>query len=92
MSSDKASKAPAFLVGPAAKRELRRALVKSTNPAETIDNFQLTRSLHSMFARAFGTQPQHAAASASADGKDDKSNVESLDTDSVLAFLGHLGV
>jgi hypothetical protein len=84
-----------FLVGPAAKRELRRALVKSTNPAETISNFQSTRSLHSMFARAFGTVPEYdaeAAGNKDGGGKDEKPAVESLDTDSVLLFLSHLGV
>jgi hypothetical protein len=91
--ADNKSKQPTFSVGPAAKRELKRALVKSTNPAETISNFQKTRSLHSMLARAFGTQPQHA------DEEDKKNNdtmaekeAESLDTDSVLTFLTHLGV
>jgi hypothetical protein len=96
--ADNKSKQPTFSVGPAAKRELKRALKKSTNPAETISNFQKTRSLHSMFARAFGTQPQHA----DDEDKKETSNTtattttekeaESLDTDSVLAFLTHLGV
>jgi hypothetical protein len=81
------SKAPDFSVGPAAKREVKRALKRSTNPEATIENFQKTRSLHSMFAQSFGTTPQHAS-----EEERDNSEVESLDTDSVLAFLTYLGV
>ena len=79
-----------FSIGRDAKREVRRALRESTNPEETIQNFQKTRSLHSMFAQAFGTIPQHAVKEEK-QGRDDK-EVESLDTDSVLTFLTHLGV
>jgi hypothetical protein len=97
-------KMPNFAIGPAAKREVKRALLRSTNPAETIANFQTTRSLHSMLARAFGTTPQNntaAAAPAAAttqkkdkqkDEDDPNAPKESLDTDSVLTFLNHLGV
>lgn len=81
---------PVFPVGPAGKRELRRALVRSTDPARTIEQFQTANSLHSMLARSFGTTPRHEyrgtrAAQAS-------QTVESLDTDSVMTFLWHLGV
>jgi hypothetical protein len=97
---EKPSKAPPpqFMVGPAAKRELRRALIKSTNPADTISNFQQTHSLHSMFAKAFGTTPQHEikqqttrSASSTSDDNDNNVIVESLDTNSILPFLTHLG-
>jgi bromodomain-containing protein 7/9 len=73
-----------FPVGPAGRVELRRALVKSTDPAQTIQSYQQSHSLHAMVARAFNTVPRHQA------GEDQV--VESLDTDSVLTFLSHLGV
>jgi uncharacterized protein YaaW (UPF0174 family) len=82
-SSDSKSQAT-FPVGPAGRRELRRALVKSNDPAQTIHSYQQSHSLHAMVARAFNTVPRHEA------GEDQV--VESLDTDSVLAFLSHLGV
>ena len=66
--------------------------MKSTNPAETIANFQSTKSLHSMIAKAFGTRPHYAVGGGDDDQTEDKPAVESLDTDSVLLFLGHLGV
>lgn len=83
------SKAPSFLVGQAGKRDVRKILSRSKNPPATITNFQKTRSLNSMFARAFGTAPRHAAED---DDNESDAVVESLDTDSVLKFLGHLGV
>ena len=48
---------PEFPIGVQAKRELRRELKRSKNPARTIQKFQQTHSLHSMMARAFGTLP-----------------------------------
>jgi hypothetical protein len=96
MSSEKAkgggggSKQPNFPVGPSGKRELRRALLKSTDPSKTIATFQTTKSLHSMFARAFGTTPIHELKKEDADNENIK--VESLDTDSALLFLHQLGV
>ena len=87
---------PAFSIGPKASREVRNLLSKSNDPAETIAKYQKTRSLHSMFAKAFGTTTQYEA-----NDNDDndgnasninENNVESLDTDSVLKFLGHMGV
>jgi len=88
-SIDKKSKdkTPLFPVGPAGKRELRRALVRSTDPAATIQAFQKKHSLHSMMAHAFETVPQNQA-----EKKGNKRPVESLDTDSVMTFLTHLGV
>lgn len=89
---------PVFSVGPKAQREVRGALRRSNNPAEVIANYQQTRSLHSMFAKAFETTPHYLAETT---GDDDvvvvekdrrRPQVESLDTDSVLNFLGHLGV
>ncbi|MGK3759196.1 MAG: hypothetical protein ACI8RD_011513, partial [Bacillariaceae sp.] len=70
-------------------KEVRNALRGSNNPAETIASLQNSRSLHSMFAKAFGTTPQYEADD---NDNDDNDNVESLDTDSVLKFLGHMGV
>jgi hypothetical protein len=107
---------PAFPVGPAGKRELKRALVKSTDPAKTISTFQQRHSLHSMVARAFGTTPSYeyratrknstvmnattaaatatatAAALSAASAAPARKTVETLDTDSVMTFLSHLGV
>jgi hypothetical protein len=84
--ADKKSKAPKFTVGSAAGRQVERELNRSKNPSETISNWQRTRSLHSMISRAFGTTPAHSKK------ENDDSEVESLDTDSVLVFLTHLGV
>ncbi|KAG7355883.1 bromodomain containing protein [Nitzschia inconspicua] len=108
------TKMPAFSIGPKAQREVRNALAKSRNPAETINQYQTMHSLHSMFAKAFGTTPMYAAvddveaSSANNNGgatrnsgrgyatlnttSADKNDTETLDTDSVLKFLGHLGV
>ncbi len=83
------NKTPTFAVGQAGKKEVKKLLLRSKNPAATITNFQKTRSLHSMFARAFGTKPRHID---DADKGDSDKALESLDTDSVLTFLGHLGV
>lgn len=86
--ASKNKKTPAFSIGSKAGREVRNALSKSKNPAETIASYQKTRSLHSMFAKAFGTIPQYDAD----DSNRNSGNIESLDTDSVLKFLGHMGV
>jgi hypothetical protein len=106
---------PVFPVGPAGKRELKRALVKSTDPAKTISTFQQRHSLHSMVARAFGTTPSYeyratrknsavmnattavaaalsSAALSAASAAPARKTVETLDTDSVMTFLSHLGV
>jgi hypothetical protein len=117
-SGSSGSVVPVFPVGPAGKRELRRALVKSTDPAKTISTFQQRHSLHSMVARAFGTTPSYeyratrknstvvagagglataaaAATTATMTGTaaaPARKTVETLDTDSVMTFLSHLGV
>lgn len=83
--TDSKAKAPKFVVGQTASRQVQRELIKSTNPAETISNFQRSRSLHSMFSKAFGTTPSYAE-------REKDMDIESLDTDSVLVFLTHLGV
>jgi hypothetical protein len=103
-------KMPAFSIGPKAKREVKKALMGSSNPIEVIGDYQKTRSLHSMFAKAFGTTPYYAAedvdtTTTSTEGRGyafvtsknesnttKKKNIETLDTDSVIEFLGHLGV
>ena len=76
------------LVGKAGTRELRKVLQSTTgDPTQTIQDFQRTHSLHSMFATAFQTTPKSEA-----DNNKKDETVESLDTDSVLMFLYHLGV
>ncbi|GAX09849.1 bromodomain-containing protein 7/9 [Fistulifera solaris] len=80
------SKKDTLTIGPAAKRELRRTLKRSTDPASTIHTFQRDHSLHTMMARALGTTPRHETD----EGYND--TVESLDTDSVMTFLSHLGL
>jgi len=81
---------PIFPIGPAGKRSLRRALIRSTDPAQTIETFQKENSLHSMMARAFGTTPQHEYRSTRKSSE--TKTVESLDTDSVMTFLSRIGV
>jgi len=90
--ASKNRKTPAFSIGPKAGREVRNALMKSKNPAETITSYQKSRSLHSMFAKAFGTTAQYEAEDTDKMNENGNGEVESLDTDSVLKFLGHMGV
>ena len=92
--SSKNKKIPQFSIGPKAGRDVRNALSKSNNPAQTIASYQKTRSLHSMFAKAFGTTTQYDIDENNSNGDDHNTNanVETLDTDSVLKFLGHMGV
>mmetsp|Transcript_69397 Transcript_69397/g.77617 ORF Transcript_69397/g.77617 Transcript_69397/m.77617 type:complete len:998 (-) Transcript_69397:32-3025(-) len=94
-NGNRSKKTPAFSIGPKAHKEVKNALSKSKDPAETIASYQKTRSLHSMFAKAFGTTPQYEVDdndNDNDDNNDNNSNVESLDTDSILKFLGHMGV
>jgi hypothetical protein len=81
--------AAVFPVGPAGKRELRRALLRSTDPAGTIQHFQKDHSLHSMMAKAFKTTPSHEIRKTRSH---ELQTEEPLDTDSVMIFLSHLGV
>eukprot|EP00536_Pseudo-nitzschia_multiseries_P001114 jgi/Psemu1/2571/gm1.2571_g len=93
--SNKNKKTPTFSIGLKAGSDVRKALSKSKDPAETIASYQKTRSLHSMFAKAFGTTPQYEAEennNGNRNGGNGAANVESLDTDSVMKFLGHMGV
>lgn len=53
-----------------------------------IQSFQQSNSLHSYFAKAFGTDPIHAAEN----DKNTGNNVEPLDPSPALEFLSHLGV
>lgn len=94
-------KPPVFPVGKAGKNELKRILVRSTDPEQTITSYQQSHSLHSMLAKAFGTTPRYAAAgskdsagkkASDKNGKEQEDLVEPMDTDSVLKFLSHLGV
>jgi hypothetical protein len=87
-------KSKSFPIGAAARRELRTVLRQTTDPGVTITNFQKSHSLHAMLARAFHTTPRDASstdAAASTNGTG-TGTTESLDTDSVLVFLNHLGV
>ena len=86
------TKSKSFPIGAAARRELRTVLRQTTDPGVTIANFQKSHSLHAMLARAFHTTPRAADASTSSSSVDDGTTTESLDTDSVLVFLNHLGV
>ena len=101
------SGAPMFPVGPAGKRELRNVLKATTNPARTITEFQQSHSLHTMMAKANQTIPIskykvttrsrsgiHAATTSNptTTSIDGTPNVESLDTDSVMTFISHLGI
>mmetsp|Transcript_2863 Transcript_2863/g.6756 ORF Transcript_2863/g.6756 Transcript_2863/m.6756 type:complete len:971 (-) Transcript_2863:111-3023(-) len=90
--SSKNKKIPAFSIGPKAGRDVKNALSKSKNPAETIASYQQTRSLHSMFAKAFGTTTQYEMDDNNRSEDNGTATVESLDTDSVVKFLGHMGV
>lgn len=77
-----------FLVGPAGKRELRNELKATTNPAKTIQEFQESHSLHTMMAKALGTVPIKKYKNT----RNTVGTVETLDSDSVMTFLSHLGV
>lgn len=79
-----------FPVGPAGKRELRLALKATTNPALTIQEFQESHSLHTMTAKAFRTVP--AAKYKNTRKNQTAGALETLDSDSVMTFLSHLGV
>lgn len=84
-----------FLIGAAARRELRTVLRQTTNPGATIAAFQQSHSLHTMLAKAFHTTPRTDATNTSSNGGSGSSSrhpTESLDTDSVLVFLNHLGI
>jgi hypothetical protein len=87
-----ADKRKAFLVGKAGKTEVRKLLRKTTDPAVTIQAFQRTHSLHTMFARAFSATPKYEVKDEGDNTNDVGPEVEALDTDSVLMFLNHLGV
>eukprot|EP00537_Pseudo-nitzschia_pungens_P012247 CAMPEP_0172386622 /NCGR_PEP_ID=MMETSP1061-20121228/4099_1 /TAXON_ID=37318 /ORGANISM="Pseudo-nitzschia pungens, Strain cf. pungens" /LENGTH=1045 /DNA_ID=CAMNT_0013116025 /DNA_START=187 /DNA_END=3324 /DNA_ORIENTATION=+ len=96
--SSKNKKMPTFSIGLKAGVDVKKALSKSKDPAETIASYQKTRSLHAMFAKAFGTRTQYEVeetnnnSNGNRNGGSNTANVESLDTDSVMKFLGHMGV
>jgi hypothetical protein len=89
-SSEKVNKkSRGFPVGETGKRELKKAL-KNASGVQVIKSFQQSHSLHAMVSLAFGTQPRYqAAAQTRSKGKE---TVETLDSDSVMEFLAHLGV
>ena len=78
---------PPYSIGTIARRELRTILRQTTDPGVTITNFQKSHSLHAMLARAFHTTTTAAATAAT-----NTTAQESLDTDSILVFLHHLGI
>ena len=92
-----------FPVGATGRKELLRELKRTSNPERTIQAFQKSHSLHFMMSKAFGTTsiPESRAdnktttrseASGEKKKKGSSGVVESLDTDSVMTFLSHLGV
>ena len=88
------SNKPLFPLLSTEKKELRKALVRSKNPVATITSFQQSHSLHSMMAQAFGTVPVHDKKKTNGNDtkNEEEGEVESLDSDSVMVFLSHLGV
>lgn len=81
----------------AAKKHIRLAFRNSNDARTTITKFQHGNSLHSMFAKAFGTTPVHAMAQNQKDAEKNKDGKqilveEPLDETPVLDFLSHLGV
>lgn len=84
-----------FPVGPSARRELRRALAASADPAQTVTGYQKTRSLHVMLSRGLGTTPRSTGPGGSKDGGDcgnsaDCPSEEPFDPTPALQFLRHL--
>ncbi|KAL7542783.1 hypothetical protein ACHAXR_012090, partial [Thalassiosira sp. AJA248-18] len=69
----------------ATKKHIRHAFRHSSDARTTIEDFQQSNSLHSMFAKAFGTTPAH-------ESTQNKEAAEPLDPSPVLDFLSHLGV
>ncbi len=86
--------------GIAAKRHIRQAFKNSNDARSTITEFQRSNSLHSMFAKAFGTTPIHdtpeeknpSNKGETGGASSDAIVVEPLDPSPVLEFLTHLGV
>jgi hypothetical protein len=79
-----------FPVGPLGRRELRNALKNTVNPNQTIREFQQTHSLHTMLSKAFQTTPLRAHRPTTRQRASDEE--ETLDSDSVMAFLSHLNI
>ena len=81
------NQAPPFPVGAAGRRELLSKLKQTTHPGRVIAEFAAQNSLHHMMAKAFDTVPLRKHKNTRNAG-----TAESLDTDSVMTFLSHLGV
>ena len=79
-----------FLLGLAAKKELRNLLKSTTDPATTIDTFQKAHSLESCLIQGVKNAntigPNHPKANSTS------STDVSFHLEGVLTFLGHLGV
>jgi nickel-dependent lactate racemase len=90
--SKSAKKAALSAFGATGQRVLKRAFqtAKGKSGDQVVREFQQANSLHSMMATAFDTKPRYENEEAQL-GKDVETT-ESLDTDSVLEFLSHLGV
>eukprot|EP00957_Ditylum_brightwellii_P105140 8014515-Ditylum_brightwellii.AAC.1 len=95
-----------FPTGSYARRELKKTLVQTSDPATTIETFQRTHSLHSMFAKSFETTPIYnlpsyssaknrstTRATTNAKAAEEEGGVvaESFDPEPVLSFLTQLG-
>lgn len=93
-----------FLVGRQAKTELKNVLSTMKEPKKTLPEFQMTHSLHTFLAKAFGTTPIHEFGSSTerrttrGDVSDRQTKaqegivLEPFQPESVLTFLEHLGV
>lgn len=76
------------------QNHIRKAFGKDARAS--IQSFQQTNSLHSYFAKAFGTVPVYEASQQKENQQQDSStntnNIEALDPSPALQFLSHLGV
>ncbi len=72
------------------QNHIRKAFGKDARAS--IKSFQQSNSLHSYFAKAFGTVPVHEASQRKERQQQVIKNVEPLDPSPALDFLSHLGV
>ena len=76
------------------QNHIRKAFGKDARAS--IQSFQQSNSLHSYFAKAFGTVPVYEASQQKENQQQDSSantnNIEALDPSPALEFLSHLGV
>ena len=67
-----------FSEGRLARRELKRKLLSSTDPIETISTFATEHSLYSYLAKAFGTTPRHEASSSNKKSNNSNNSAKKL--------------